>query len=108
MAVDIGSNPEKIYTKDYQAGALSFEIFSNDKKLISNSGYYPDTKNRLNKLSKSTALQNTLSIEDYSSSDFIKSSNNFLIQNDLKIENKNIVFEKNYWKISASHNGYFK
>ncbi len=31
-----------------------------------------------------------------------------MIQKDLKIGNKNIVFEKNYWKISASHNGYFK
>ena len=108
LAADIGSNPEKIYTKNYQAGALSFEIFSNDKKLISNSGYYPDPKNRLNKFSKSTALQSTLSIEDYSSCDFIKAGDNFLIQKDLKIENKNIVFEKNYWKISASHNGYFK
>ena len=39
---------------------------------------------------------------------FNKAGDNFLIQKDLKIENKNIVFEKNYWKISASHNGYFK
>ncbi len=108
LAADIGSIPEKVYTNDYQAGALSFEIFSNDKKLISNSGYYPDKKNKLHKLSKSTALQNTLSIEDYSSCDFIKTSNNFLIQKGPKILNKNIVFEKNYWKISASHNGYFQ
>jgi len=108
LAVDIGSSPEKIYTKDYQAGALSFEIFSNNKKLISNSGYYPDKNNNLNKLSKSTALQNTLSIEDYSSCDFIKTKNEFLIQRGPKITNKNVVFEKNYWKISASHNGYFQ
>ncbi len=108
LAADIGSIPEKIYTNDYQAGALSFEIFSNDKKLISNSGYYPNKKNKLNKLSKSTALQNTLSIEDYSSCDFIKTSNNYLIQRGPKIVNKNVVFENNYWKISASHNGYFQ
>ena len=29
LAADIGPNPDKIYTKDYQAGTLSFEIFSN-------------------------------------------------------------------------------
>ena len=36
------------------------------------------------------------------------SGDNLFIQKGLKIGNKNIVFEKNYWKISASHNGYFK
>ena len=40
LAADIGSSPNKIFSNDYQAGALSFEIFSNDKKLISNAGYY--------------------------------------------------------------------
>ena len=97
-----------IWSKDVYLADQSFEIFCNDKKLISNSGYYPDTKNRLNKLSRSTALQNTLSIEDYSSCDFIKSGDNLFIQKGLKVGNKNIVFEKNYWKISASHNGYSK
>ena len=32
LAADIGSSPSKIFSNDYQAGALSFEIFSNDKK----------------------------------------------------------------------------
>tara|TARA_Y100000741_G_C17803830_1_gene375214 strand:- start:5 stop:451 length:447 start_codon:yes stop_codon:yes gene_type:complete len=30
------------------------------------------------------------------------------IENNLKILNKKIVLEKNYWNISASHNGYIK
>ena len=64
--MDIGSNPNKNFSRNYQAGALSFEIFSNEKKLLSNSGYFPDNRNKLNKLSKSSALQNTLIIEDYS------------------------------------------
>ena len=61
-------------SKDYQSGALSFEIFSNGKKLISNSGYYPNPNNiKLNKLSKSTALHKyTLIIDDYSSCKFKK------------------------------------
>ena len=48
LAMDIGSSPNKNYSKDYQSGALSFEVISNGKKLISNSGHYSDKKNRLN------------------------------------------------------------
>ncbi len=106
LASDIGSNPNKNISNDYQAGALSFEIFSNDKKLISNSGYFSDKKNKLNKLSKSTALHSTLIIEDTSSCKFIKKNNNFIIKKGLKVSKKNIVFETNYWKISAIHDGY--
>ncbi len=106
LASDIGSNPNKNISDDYQAGALSFEIFSNDKKLISNSGYYSDKKNKLNKLSKSTALHSTLLIEDTSSCKFIKKDKSFIINKGLKVSKKNIVFENNYWKISAMHDGY--
>ena len=40
LTMDVGSTPNLKYTKDYQSGALSFEIISNGKKLISNCGYY--------------------------------------------------------------------
>jgi uncharacterized heparinase superfamily protein len=40
LAMDIGASPEGSQSNDYQSGALSFEIISNDKKLISNSGYF--------------------------------------------------------------------
>ena len=107
LAMDVGISPIKNYSKDYQAGTLSFEIISNGKKLISNSGYFANKHNKLNKLSKSTALQSTLVIEDYSSSSFKKIKNsNFIINDSLKITKKNIVFEDNYWKISAAHDGY--
>jgi len=106
LASDIGSSPIKTHSKNYQAGALSFEIFSNNKKLISNSGYFPNNKNKLHKLSKSTALQSTLIIEDYSSCDFINFNSNFFVEKNIKVSKKNIVFEKNYWKISSSHDGY--
>ena len=106
LAADIGSSPNKIFSNDYQAGALSFEIFSNNKKLISNAGYYSDKNNKLNKLSRSTALHSTLAIEDHSSCNFTKNQNNLFIEKGLKITNKNIVFEDNYWKISGTHDGY--
>ena len=109
LTMDIGSSPSKEFSKNYQSGALSFEIISNGKKLISNSGYFPDVRNKFNKLSKSTALQNTLIIEDHSSCNFKKDKNNhYITKNDLKITHKNIIFEENYWKISAAHDGYKK
>ena len=67
LVMDVGSSPIKKFSKDYQSGALSFEIISRGKKLISNSGYFANKKNKFNKLSKSTVLQNTLIIEDHSS-----------------------------------------
>ncbi len=106
LAADIGSSPHKIFSNDYQAGALSFEIFSSDKKLISNAGYYPDKNNKFNKLSKSTALHCALNIEDYSSCNFIKHKKNLIVDKGLKVSKKSVVFENNYWKISGTHDGY--
>jgi uncharacterized heparinase superfamily protein len=109
LAMDIGENPNNNFSKFYQSGALSFEVFSNGKKLITNSGYFENEENKLNKLSRSTALQSTLSIEDFSSCDFRKfGKSNLIIDKGVRIIKKNIVFESNYWKISGSHDGYLK
>ncbi len=106
LAADIGSSPNKSFSNDYQAGALSFEIFSNDQKLISNAGYYSDKNNKFNKLSKSTSLHCALTIEDYSSCNFTKHQKNLIIDRGLKVSKKNVVFENNFWKISGMHDGY--
>ena len=106
FAADIGSSPNKFFSNYYQAGALSFEIFSNDKKLISNAGYYVDKNSKFNKLSKTTALHCALTINDYSSCNFSKHQNNLIIEKGLKVSNKNIVFQNNYWKLSGAHDGY--
>ena len=109
LAMDIGPSPINTHSNNYQSGALSFEIISSGKKLISNSGYFANKQNKLNKLSKSTALQSTLIIEDYSSCSFKKREiSGYVIDQGLKIINKNVIFEDNYWKISASHDGYLK
>ena len=47
-----------------------------------------------------------LTIEDYSSCNFAKDKNKLFINKGLKVSNKNIVFENNYWKISSAHDGY--
>tara|TARA_B100000902_G_scaffold295006_1_gene281779 strand:- start:6429 stop:8054 length:1626 start_codon:yes stop_codon:yes gene_type:complete len=108
LVMDVGSSPNKNFSVDYQYGALSFEIFSNQKKLITNAGYFSDKKSKLNKLSKSTSLHNTLIIEDFSSCTSKKSGKYILVDKGLKVLKKNIVYEKNYWKISGSHDGYLQ
>jgi len=107
--MDIGDSPSNNFSKFYQSGALSFEVFSNGKKLITNSGYFSNIQNKLNKLSKSTALQSTLSIEDHSSCNYKKlNKSNLIVDRGVHITKKNIVFEDNYWKLSGSHDGYLK
>ena len=108
LTMDVGSTPNLKYSEDYQSGALSFEIVSNGKKLISNCGYYKNNNSKLNQLSKSSATQNTLVIDDSSSCKFVKFHNSYLIKNGIKIIKKNSVCEKNYWRINASHDGYLK
>ena len=108
LAMDVGNSPQKGFSYNYQSGALSFEFFYKDKKLISNSGYFQDYKNKLNLISKSTAAQSTLVIDNHSSCSFRNSRRNKILENGLKIIDKNIVNEKNYWLIKASHNGFLK
>ena len=109
LIMDIGSSPDKKFSSDYQAGSLSFEIISKGKKLICNSGYFQDFKHQLNQISKSSAVHSTLILDDSSSCKFIKNYNSkSSISQGLKVLKKDIIFEKNYWKIHASHDGYFK
>ena len=59
------------FSEVYQSGALSFEIISNGNKLVSNCGYHKKDNSKLNGLSKSSAAQSTLIIDDNSSCKFI-------------------------------------
>jgi len=108
LVMDVGEPPSINSSNEYQSGSLSFEIISNGKKLISNCGYYTGDNEKLKELSKSTATHNTLILDDNSSCKFKKTNKDFLLKDGLKVLKKNIVFEKNYWKISASHDGYNK
>ena len=84
IAMDVGSSPNSKYSQDYQSGALSFEIISNGKKLITNCGYYKKNNQDLNEISKSSAAHNTLTIDDNSSCKFSKVQNIYMIKNGLK------------------------
>ena len=107
LTIDVGSTPNQKYTEDNQSGALSFEIVSGGKKLITNCGYFKKNS-KLNKLSRSSAAQSTLIVDDNSSCKFIKVGESLLIKNGIKITKKETIFEKDYWRIQASHDGYLK
>ena len=109
LIMDIGASPNKRFSNEYQAGALSFEFASNGKKIFTNSGYFKKNNNKLNELSRSSAMHNVLVIDDSSSCKFKKNSNlEYEIKDGLKIINKKVINEKNYWKINATHDGYLK
>ena len=109
LSADIGPSPDKKFSNDYQSGSLSFEIYYKENKLISNSGYFQNFKHQLNSISKSTATHSTLTLDNRSSCKLKKDTDGYLkIEKDLKILKKTVVFEKNYWKIMASHDGYIK
>tara|TARA_B100000963_G_scaffold346461_1_gene351696 strand:+ start:722 stop:2347 length:1626 start_codon:yes stop_codon:yes gene_type:complete len=108
LAMDTGSSPDFKHSTDYQSGALSFEIVSNGKKLISNCGYYKKENHKLNQLSKSTATHSTLVIDDNSSCKFLKKKDTWILRAGLRIREKKSICEKDYWKITAAHDGYLK
>ena len=107
IAMDIGSNPDKKFSENYQNGPLSFEFFFQGKKIICNSGYYQNNNHQLNRISKSTATQSTLILDNSSICTFKKNKKGpEIINKGFKTFNKNVVFEKNYWSIKSSHDGY--
>ena len=107
LAMDIGSNPDKKFSENYQSGPLSFEFFFQGNKLICNSGYYQDHNHQLNRISKSTATQSTVILDNSSVCNFTKTKyGTNIINKGFKTFNKNIINEKNFWSIKASHDGY--
>ena len=111
--MDCGNPPQNKFAKYYQAGCLSFELISNKQKIISNSGYGKYFSEKLTSLSRSTAAHSTLYINDTSSCIFQKNKfinkvyGNSLIKKH-KIISKNYTENKEFYFISASHNGYEK
>ena len=96
LALDAGSTPNSKFTENYQSGALSFEIIRNQKKLISNCGYFREN-DKLNQISKSSATHNTLVIGYNSSNiDLIK---NEKIINISAILNSTLIGDKTIYEL---------
>ena len=111
--IDCGNPPSNSFAKYYQAGCLSFELIGNKQKIICNSGYGKYLSPKLTSLSRSTAAHSTLYINDTSSCIFQKNESiNKIYGNSLlekhKIINKNYTEDKDFYFITASHNGYEK
>ena len=109
LGMDIGTAPESKFSENYQSGPLSFETIYKGKKIICNSGYYQNLKNKLNLISRSTAAHSTLILNNNSIVSFKKNFRNKILNKlNFNTLNKNIVCEKNYWLIKCSHDGYLK
>ena len=108
---DVGSPPKKSFSKCYQSGPLSFEYFLDGVKVISNSGFGNNISNKGELLSRLTACQSTLTLNDTSVSKFernrlINKVFGNSIKNSFKTYNLNTNSEKNIISCSAEHNGY--
>ncbi len=109
LGMDIGTAPEGKFSENYQSGTLSFEAIYKGRKIICNSGYYQNTKKKLNLISRSTAAHSTLTLNNNSIVSFKKNFKNKILNKlNFNTFNKNIVCEKNYWLIKCSHDGYLK
>jgi uncharacterized heparinase superfamily protein len=111
--MDCGNPPSSNFAKYYQAGCLSFELIANKRKVICNSGYGKYLSPKLTSLSRSTAAHSTLYINDTSSCVFQKNKTinkvygSSLLEK-LKVINKNYTENKDFYSVSASHNGFEK
>ncbi|MDC3145308.1 heparinase II/III-family protein [Candidatus Pelagibacter sp.] len=109
LGMDIGTAPESKFSGNYQSGPLSFEAIFKGRKIICNSGYYQNTNNKLNLISRSTAAHSTLILNNNSIVTFKKNFKGKIINKlNFNILNENIVCENNYWLIKSSHDGYLK
>ena len=72
LILDVGEPPKKEYSKSYQSGPLSFEYFLDGVKIITNSGFGNLISKKAELLSRLTACQSTLTINDTSITAFEK------------------------------------
>ena len=111
--MDVEKPPQKRFSKSYQSGPLSFEYFLDGIKIISNSGFGNNISKKAELLSRITACQSTLTINDTSVTSFEKNEIiNKVFGNSIKnsFKSLNIDLKNNADVIgcSASNNGYEK
>ena len=108
---DVGKPPGKDFSKNYQAGPLSFEYFLDGLKIITNCGFGDNISSKAELVSRLTASQSTITINDTSVTRFERNKliNRVFgnsIKNSFKTSELNIVDNKNILGCSVSHNGY--
>ena len=110
---DIGGPPGKNFSKNYQSGPLSFEYFLDGIKIITNCGFGNNISPKAELISRLTASQSTLTINDTSITKFERNKliNRVFgnsIKNTFKTSDLKFKTDKNLISCSASHNGYEK
>ena len=110
---DVGSPPEKNFSRNYQSGPLSFEYYLDGIKIISNSGFGNNISTKAELISRLTASQSTLTINDTSITKFERSKliNRVFgnsIKSTFKVQEHEFINDKNLIGCSVSHNGYEK
>ncbi len=113
LIIDNDKPPKKKFSKSYQSGPLSFEYFLDGVKIITNSGFGGHISKRAELLSRLTACQSTLNINDTSVTKFEKNEIiNKVFGNSIKNSFKTFGFypinENGFLGCSASNNGYEK
>ena len=113
LLVDVDKPPQKKFSKSYQSGPLSFEYFLDGIKIITNSGFGYNISKKAEFLSRLTACQSTLSINETSITKFEKNeiiSKIFgnSIQDSFKSFDVLSKNENHLVGFSASNNGYEK
>ena len=111
--MDIEKPPQKNLSKCYQSGPLSFEYFLDGIKIISNSGFGANISKKAETLSKLTACQSTLTLNETSVTKFEKNEliNRVFgnsIQNSFKFYGLETKNEGTLIGCSATNNGYEK
>ena len=110
---DIEKPPQKKFSNSYQSGPLSFEYFIDDVKIISNSGFGSGISKKAETLSRLTACQSTLTMNDTSVTKFeqnelIKKVFGNSIKDDFKSFELTAKDENGLLGCSATNNGYEK
>ena len=87
LYLDVGEPPSKDFSKNYQSGPLSFEYFLDGLKIITNCGFGSNISSKAELISRLTASQSTLTINDTSITRFernklinlLSSTNNIIL-----------------------------
>ena len=113
LIFDTDQPPQKKFSKSYQSGPLSFEYFLDGVKIITNSGFGSHISKKAELLSRLTACQSTLTINDTSITKFEKNELvNKIFGNSIQDSFKSYDFSsKNEGHLigcSATNNGYEK
>tara|TARA_B100000963_G_scaffold9666_1_gene7576 strand:- start:617 stop:2254 length:1638 start_codon:yes stop_codon:yes gene_type:complete len=111
LLIDVDIPPQKKFSKSYQSGPLSFEYFLDGIKIISNSGFGNNISKKAELLSRITACQSTLTINETSITKFetnetINKVFGNSVQNTFRSFDVNFKNDNEFVGCSASNNGY--